>query len=122
MLPLDGMMNGLVGLESTPLGAPARVNRTLAVKPFCADTEMVIGTAVVPCKTDRELAESVIAKSGGGVEDGGLTFDDGLPAPPQPAPTHSKVTTALLDARFRQLRTLGCSAWLPYSWIVNHSL
>jgi hypothetical protein len=71
---------------------------------------MVIGTAVAPCETERELAESVIAKSGGGVEDGGLTFDDGVPAPPQPAPTHSKVTTALLDARFHQLRTLGCSA------------
>ena len=81
---------------------------------------MVIGTAVVPCETDRELAESVIAKSGGGVEDGGLTFDDELPAPPQP--THSKVTTALLDARFHQLRTFGYSARLLYSWIVNHSL
>jgi hypothetical protein len=34
-----------------------------------------------------------------------LTFDDELPAPPQP--THSKVTTALLDARFHQLRTFG---------------
>ena len=83
---------------------------------------MVIGTAVVPCETERELAESVIAKSGGGVEDGGFTSDDKTPAPPQPVPTHSKVTSALLDARFRQLRTLGCSARLPYSWIVNHSL
>jgi hypothetical protein len=83
---------------------------------------MVIGTAVAPCETDRELAESVIAKSGGGVEDGGLTFDDELPAPPQPAPTHSKVTTALLDARLRQLRTLVRSVKLLYSWIVNHSL
>ena len=80
---------------------------------------MVIGTAVAPSETDRELAESVIAKSGGGVDEGGLTFDDELLAPPQP--THSKVTSALLDARFRQLRTLGGSARLLYSWIVNHS-
>ena len=64
-----------------------------------------MGVVVVPCEIDRELAESVIAKSEGDVDGGGLTFDDELPAPPQP--THSKVTTALLDARFHQLRTFG---------------
>ena len=80
-----------------------------------------MGAAVVPCEIDRELAESVIAKSGGSGEGGGLTFDVELPAPPHPALTHSKVTSALLDARFRQLPTLRCSAWLIYSWIVNHN-
>ena len=84
---------------------------------------MVMGVVVVPCEIDRELAESVIAKSEEDVDGGGLTFDDGLlPPPPHPTLTHSKAKTALLGARFRQLPTLGCSAWLPYSFIVNHSL
>jgi len=83
------------------------------VKPFWLATEIVMGGAVVPCEIDRELAESDIAKSGEGVEGGGLTFDDGLLAPPaHPAPTHRKVRSALLDARFRQSPTcdapLGC--------------
>ena len=72
-----------------------------------------MGVAVVPCEIDRELAESVIAKSEGDVDGGGLTFDDGLVPPPlHPTLTHSRVTTALLGARFRQLRIwdapLGC--------------
>jgi hypothetical protein len=66
-----------------------------------------MGVVVVPCEIDRELAESVIAKSEGDFDGGGLTFDDGLlPPPPHPALTHSKVTSALLDARFRELPTL----------------
>ena len=69
---------------------------------------MVMGVVVVPCEIDRELAESVIAKSEGDVDGGGLTFADGLlPPPPHPALTHSKVTSALLDAGFRELPTLG---------------
>jgi hypothetical protein len=74
---------------------------------------MVMGVAVVPCEIDRELAESVIAKSEGDVEGGGLTLDDGLlPPPPHPALTHSKVMTALLHARSRELPTLGCPVYV----------
>jgi hypothetical protein len=59
-------MSGFVGFDATPLGKPASVIWTAAVKPFWPATEMVIGAAVAPCAMETELEESVIVKSGEG--------------------------------------------------------
>jgi hypothetical protein len=86
------ILNWLAGFATTPFGTPARVTWTVPVNPFCAVTEIAIGAPVVPWEMDSELEESVMAKSGEGVE-AGLMFDDGLLLPP-PHPAQRSEDTA----------------------------
>jgi hypothetical protein len=95
------------------LGTPAKITWTVLLNPFCAVTEIVIGAPVAPWEMDNELEESVMAKSGEGVE-GGLLFDDGLLLlpPPHPAQMSRKGIRALRRARFGKWPTLRSSAQL----------
>src|SRR5260370_24460348 len=63
------MLSGPAGFDTTPVGRPASVTWTAAVKPFWPLIEMVI-EPVAPCQIESELDESVIAKAEGGTGGG----------------------------------------------------